>query len=135
MVIASRSREKLENAVKEFKSVGSKNITPITCNIRKEDEVKWDIMIHICSWSPMKIYEILKLFQVIFWTRALITETLGLHGKIDFLVNNGGGQFMSHAADMSLKGWNAVIDTNLTGTYLVMRESMGFTFYYTVSEF
>eukprot|EP00088_Acartia_fossae_P033118 TRINITY_DN3389_c0_g1_i5.p1 TRINITY_DN3389_c0_g1~~TRINITY_DN3389_c0_g1_i5.p1 ORF type:complete len:205 (+),score=41.96 TRINITY_DN3389_c0_g1_i5:280-894(+) len=42
--------------------------------------------------------------------------------KIDFLVNNGGGQFPSPAADFSLKGWNAVIETNLTGTYLVSRE-------------
>ena len=44
------------------------------------------------------------------------------HGKIDFLVNNGGGQFPCPAADMTLKGWNAVIETNLTGTYLMSRE-------------
>lgn len=59
----------------------------------------------------------------IFAFRSLISETLKKHGKIDFLVNNGGGQFPSLAADMSLKGWNAVIETNLTGTYLMMRES------------
>jgi len=38
------------------------------------------------------------------------------------VVNNGGGQFLSPAADMTLKGWNAVVETNLTGTYLVSRE-------------
>ena len=38
-------------------------------------------------------------------------------GKIDYLVNNGGGQFISPVADMKTKGWKAVIDTNLNGTF------------------
>lgn len=38
------------------------------------------------------------------------------------LVNNGGGQFPSPAEDISAKGWNAVIETNLTGTFLCCRE-------------
>lgn len=54
--------------------------------------------------------------------RNLVSETLIKHGKLDFLVNNGGGQFMSPAADISLKGWNAVIETNLTGTFLLCKE-------------
>lgn len=44
-------------------------------------------------------------------------STLSLHGKIDFLVNNGGGQFASPSEAIRAKGWNAVIDTNLTGTF------------------
>ncbi|NXE72646.1 PECR reductase, partial [Cochlearius cochlearius] len=48
---------------------------------------------------------------------ALVKSTLNLHGKIDFLVNNGGGQFLSSTDAISAKGWNAVIDTNLTGTF------------------
>jgi len=63
------------------------------CNIRKEEDVE-----------------------------NLVTETMKRHGKIDFLVNNGGGQFPCPASDMTLKGWNAVIETNLTGTYLMSRE-------------
>lgn len=43
--------------------------------------------------------------------------TLNLHGKIDYLVNNGGGQFASPSEAIRAKGWNAVIDTNLTGTF------------------
>ena len=38
------------------------------------------------------------------------------------MVNNGGGQFPSMTHDMTLKGWNAVIETNLTGTFLMSRE-------------
>uniref|UniRef100_A0A673LGN0 Peroxisomal trans-2-enoyl-CoA reductase n=1 Tax=Sinocyclocheilus rhinocerous TaxID=307959 RepID=A0A673LGN0_9TELE len=46
-----------------------------------------------------------------------------LHGRIDFLVNNGGGQFSSPVNMMSAKGWKAVIDTNLNGTFLCCREA------------
>ncbi len=45
--------------------------------------------------------------------KTAITE----FGKIDYLVNNGGGQFVSPVADMKTKGWKAVIDTNLNGTF------------------
>ena len=54
--------------------------------------------------------------------RSTIKTVLETHNKIDFLVNNGGGQFPCMAKDISLKGWNAVIETNLTGTFLVSKE-------------
>jgi citronellol/citronellal dehydrogenase len=38
-------------------------------------------------------------------------------GKLDLLVNNAGGQFPSPAEQISLKGWDAVIRTNLNGTW------------------
>jgi NAD(P)-dependent dehydrogenase (short-subunit alcohol dehydrogenase family) len=41
------------------------------------------------------------------------------NGRIDYLVNNAGGQFAAPAAAMSAKGWKAVVDTNLNGTFLV----------------
>ncbi|XP_023320391.1 peroxisomal trans-2-enoyl-CoA reductase isoform X3 [Eurytemora carolleeae] len=69
------------------------DVTSFRCNIRKEEDVK-----------------------------TLVKNTLDKYGRIDYLVNNGGGQFPCPAADMSLKGWNAVIETNLTGTYLMSRE-------------
>ena len=46
------------------------------------------------------------------------------HGRLDILVNNAGGQFASHALDFSVKGWNAVIDTNLNGTWYMMQSAM-----------
>lgn len=42
-------------------------------------------------------------------------------GRLDHLVNNAGGQFPQAAIDYSVKGWNAVIDTNLNGTWLMMQ--------------
>jgi len=40
-------------------------------------------------------------------------------GKLDILINNAGGQFPSPAKDLSPNGWNAVINTNLNGTWFV----------------
>ena len=36
--------------------------------------------------------------------------------------NNAGGQFPQASLDFSRKGWNAVIDTNLNGTWWAMQE-------------
>ncbi|XP_041264957.1 peroxisomal trans-2-enoyl-CoA reductase [Onychostruthus taczanowskii] len=92
VVIASRKFDRLKAAAEElnnrFASMSPAQVTPIACNIRKEEEVE-----------------------------ALVKSTLSLHGKIDFLVNNGGGQFASPSEAIRAKGWNAVIDTNLTGTF------------------
>ena len=44
-------------------------------------------------------------------------------GSIDVLVNNAGGQFPQAALDFSPKGWNAVIDTNLNGTWWMMQST------------
>ncbi|KAK9410490.1 peroxisomal trans-2-enoyl-CoA reductase [Crotalus adamanteus] len=92
VVIASRKLDRLKAAAgelaAEIPSTSSAQVTPIQCNIRKEEEVE-----------------------------ALVKSTLDLHGRIDFLVNNGGGQFISPFELISAKGWHAVIETNLTGTF------------------
>ena len=44
-------------------------------------------------------------------------------GALDLLVNNAGGQFPQMALDFKVKGWNAVIDTNLNGTWYMMQSA------------
>jgi len=44
-------------------------------------------------------------------------------GGIDILVNNAGGQFPQKSIDFSDKGWNAVVDTNLNGTWYMMQRA------------
>ena len=52
----------------------------------------------------------------------MVSTAISRFGKVDFLVNNVGGQFTSPAEKISLKGWNAIVETNLTGTFLCTRE-------------
>ncbi|XP_071763736.1 peroxisomal trans-2-enoyl-CoA reductase [Centroberyx gerrardi] len=97
VVISSRKAERLEAAAEELKQKippsSPASVTPIPCNIRSEDEVK-----------------------------TLVSSVLQRYGRIDFLVNNGGGQFSSPAENMTSKGWKAVVDTNLTGTFHCCKE-------------
>ncbi|XP_072174196.1 peroxisomal trans-2-enoyl-CoA reductase-like [Diadema setosum] len=98
VVIASRKVDRLQKAAEKLNALlpegTTASIQTMKCNIRQEEEVK-----------------------------SLMKATVEQFGKIDFLVNNGGGQFPSPLEDISMKGWNAVIDTNLTGTFLCCREA------------
>ncbi|MDB5097865.1 MAG: short-chain dehydrogenase [Cyanobacteria bacterium RYN_339] len=52
---------------------------------------------------------------------ALVDRVLAEFGKIDFLVNNAGGQFPATVEKTSFNGWKAVIENNLNGTFLVTK--------------
>jgi citronellol/citronellal dehydrogenase len=92
VMLSGRKSDKLDTVAAEITEAGGKADT-LVCNIRSEDEIK-----------------------------ALISQTVERHGKIDVLVNNAGGQFMAPPEGISTKGWNAVIETNLTGTFMMCRE-------------
>lgn len=49
-------------------------------------------------------------------------------GQLDVLVNNAGGQFPMFAEAISEKGWNAVINNNLNGTFF-MTQAMAKAFF------
>jgi len=87
VAIAGRNEEKLAKAVKSLERFGG-NVLSVVCNIRDEDQVN-----------------------------NCIDTVLHRFGSIDYLVNNAGGQFPSKAEEIRPKGWRAVIDTNLTGTF------------------
>jgi citronellol/citronellal dehydrogenase len=50
-----------------------------------------------------------------------VADIAARHGRIDGLVNNAGGQFPSALEAISKKGWEAVLATNLTGGFLMMK--------------
>lgn len=53
---------------------------------------------------------------------AAVTDVISAIGDewgIGLLVNNAGGQFFAPATDISARGWNAVIDLNLTANFHV----------------
>lgn len=49
-------------------------------------------------------------------------------GRLDILINNAGGQFLSPAEDITEKGWLAVINNNLNGTWF-MTQTMANQFF------
>ena len=54
---------------------------------------------------------------------GLMDAVFDRYGRLDALINNAGGQFPQPAIDYSVKGWNAVIDTNLNGTWYMMQNA------------
>lgn len=93
VVIAGRDMEKLVVVRQEIEAGGGE-VTAVPCNIRDEEQVK-----------------------------NLFTQVLAERGAVHGLVNNAGGQFLSPAEMISLKGFTAVVETNLTGTFLMCREA------------
>jgi len=55
--------------------------------------------------------------------RACMEQVVSQGGRLDVLVNNGGGQFFSAAESISGNGWDAVVNTNLTGTWNMTRSA------------
>src|SRR6201987_2162256 len=53
---------------------------------------------------------------------ATVERLLADHGRIDGLVNNAGGQYRAPMRTISTKGFEAVVRSNLTGGFIVMRE-------------
>lgn len=94
VVLASRDISKCETVRDEILEDGGTAVA-MSCNIRKEEEIK-----------------------------HLIASVIKDHGRLDFLVNNAGGQFASPIESISARGWAAVVETNLTGTFLLCREAM-----------
>jgi citronellol/citronellal dehydrogenase len=94
VVICSRSAEHLEPTRAEIAAAGG-NVTALPCNIRDPEAVS-----------------------------AFFAEVIQRHGQVAALVNNAGGQFLSPAEAISPKGWHAVVETNLTGTWYMSRAAL-----------
>jgi NAD(P)-dependent dehydrogenase (short-subunit alcohol dehydrogenase family) len=69
-----------------------------------------------CSMHPMTIRDPEQV-------AALLDAVWARHGRLDVLVNNAGGQFAAPALDISPKGWHAVVETILYGTWYMMQEA------------
>ncbi|MBS3911734.1 MAG: SDR family oxidoreductase [Hydrogenophaga sp.] len=92
VVLIGRSLAKLQDTAGEIVADGGR-ASFHSCDIRQEDAV-----------------------------RTVVTAIVAAHGRIDALVNNAGGQYITPLENISAKGWQAVIDTNLTGGFLMARE-------------
>lgn len=57
--------------------------------------------------------------------QAGVATALQTLGGLDALINAAGILRSAHTHEMSLADWNRIITTNLTGTFLMIRESLG----------
>lgn len=65
--------------------------------------------------------------------QALAAKIRSEYGRLDILINNAGGQFPALSEMINDKGWKAVINNNLNGTFFMTRE-MANTFFLPQNE-
>ena len=94
VVICGRTNDKLSFVRDAIASVTGRQIMTVPMSIREPDAVE-----------------------------AMLDAVWDRFGKLDCVVNNAGGQFPQDAIDFSRKGWMAVIDLNLNGSWWMMQEA------------
>jgi len=93
VAIAARHEEWLNPAYEEMKGMGI-DCLALKCNVRELSEVT-----------------------------ETVAETMNKWGRLDILVNNAGTSWMSPTETMPLKGWDAVMNTNVTGPFFFSQEA------------
>ncbi len=94
-VIAGRTANQLDEVAASIRSGGGSCLA-VPTNIREPDQVE-----------------------------ALRDAVYGRFGRVDFLINNAGGQFPALPSTISDNGWRAVVDLNLNGTWNMTSRFMG----------
>ncbi len=56
--------------------------------------------------------------------QRLVDETMQTYGRVDILVSSAGTATLMKAIDTTDELWNSVIDTNLTGTFRIIRATL-----------
>lgn len=55
-----------------------------------------------------------------------LVERIGIEHGLDLLVNNAGGQFFAPAVEISRRGWDSVVDLNLTSVFVLTKAAHPF---------
>jgi NAD(P)-dependent dehydrogenase (short-subunit alcohol dehydrogenase family) len=87
VVITSRDLEKLKTTATELESATGGNCHPIQCDVRHYDQVE-----------------------------AMLSEVLKTFGKVDVLLNNAAGNFISPTERLSANAFDTIIDIVLKGS-------------------
>jgi NAD(P)-dependent dehydrogenase (short-subunit alcohol dehydrogenase family) len=88
VAVCSRKMEHLEPVVAEIRKLGRRSFAEVV-DVRVEEQV-----------------------------RGMVERAAREFGRLDVMVNNAGASFRARPEDISLNGWNAVVDINLNGVFL-----------------
>lgn len=89
VVISSRKLEVLEKTAEELREqTGNQGVLAVQCDVRKYDEVE-----------------------------ALLRKTVETFGRVDVLLNNAAGNFISPTERLSHKAFDVIVDIVLKGSY------------------
>ena len=89
LVITSRRKEVIEKTAEELREHGGK-VLAIACDVRDPDQVN-----------------------------DMVSQTVNEFGKIDILLNNAAGNFISRTKDLSPNGFNAIASIVFHGTFYI----------------
>ncbi len=87
VAITSRNLEKLENTARELEAATGGNCLPVQCDVRHYDQVE-----------------------------AMLEATVSKFGKVDSLLNNAAGNFISPTERLSANAFDTIIDIVLKGS-------------------
>ena len=95
VVIASRKAEKGDLAIRQIKDRTGRDVTFLSCDVTKEDEVK-----------------------------ELIRKVMDLHAKIDIWVNSAGILTRKNFEELTEEEWDAIMNTNLKGVFFCCKHAI-----------
>lgn len=93
VVVCSRKVEACEEVSEGLKKLGVESLA-LKCDVTNPDDVKY-----------------------------VVDKTLEKFGRIDILVNNSGASWGAPVEEMPLEAWYKVMNTNVTGTFLMSQEA------------
>jgi NAD(P)-dependent dehydrogenase (short-subunit alcohol dehydrogenase family) len=90
VVISSRNMERLEDAARELREATGGEVLPVACDVRKYEQIE-----------------------------AALDAAWERFGKVDIVVNNAAGNFVSPTERLSHRAFDVIVDIVLRGTYYV----------------
>ena len=88
VAVCSRKLEHLEPVAQEIASLGRRTFA-VAVDVRQEDQIK-----------------------------GIVERAVSQFGRLDIMVNNAGASFRAKPEDISVNGWNTVVQINLNGVFL-----------------